>query len=337
MGRRLPAGAVPARVLVIRLHAFGDTAITLPAIAALRDRLPGSRLEVLTDVQSAGVFSGRTDVDAVWTTDTRRGSVALAAALWRLSRALAAPPLAAVVDLQRSRWSVALTRKLAPPAWVAFDRFAPQSALTRYLDALAWIGFGALEARCESRLRRAEVAVAGELLASAGRDPGRPLVCLNPAGGWPTKRWPVERYLSLGMQMRRQGWQLMLLGSRPAAAGLERLRGALAPEVLDFVGRTTPAQAAALLGSTSLIISDDSGLMHLAWAQGVPTVAMFGASRAVWSRPEGRHSHVFASEDLACGACMRPECRRGDLWCLDRVSVDEVLAAGAALCGRAGA
>ncbi len=99
----------------------------------------------------------------------------------------------------------------------------------------------------------------------------------------------------------------------------------LAPDAVDLAGETTPDLAMAVLARASLAVSDDSGLMHLAWVQGVPTLALFGSTRATWSRPLGPATDGFYSEDLACGACMRPVCAREDLHCLDRVTVDAVL------------
>ena len=73
--------------------------------------------------------------------------------------------------------------------------------------------------------------------------------------------------------------------------------------------------------------------MHLAWVQGVPTLAVFGSTRSAWSRPEGPRTDGFYSEDLSCGACMQPVCARGDLLCLARVSVDDVEARAISLMG----
>ena len=106
---------------------------------------------------------------------------------------------------------------------------------------------------------------------------------------------------------------------------MRALAEALEEHAVDLSGRTTPDEAMAVVARASLAVSDDSGLMHLAWVQGVPTVAIFGASRATWCRPWGEHTTGFYSEDLPCGACMQPECARKDLHCLMRVSVDAVL------------
>src|SRR5664279_3436380 len=144
LGVPLRPGRDPSRVVVIRLHAFGDTAITFPVLGALRRRLPNARLDVVTDVRSADLFAAHRDVSRVVSYDTRlpkypKGAAVLLAALSLRTRAVPA-----VLDLQRNRWSLFLTRLLLPGAWAGFDRHAPKTALTRYLDAADALGLGRL-------------------------------------------------------------------------------------------------------------------------------------------------------------------------------------------------
>src|SRR5439155_17698711 len=100
-------------------------------------------------------------------------------------------------------------------------------------------------------------------LEAAGRDPSRPLVCLNPAGGWPTKQWPLARFVELGRRLAREdGCRLLALGE----ARNERLASLvreLGPAVLDLTGATSPGAALAAISFASLVVSEDSGLMHL--------------------------------------------------------------------------
>jgi lipopolysaccharide heptosyltransferase II len=325
IGRPL-RGVEPRRVVLIRLQAFGDAAATLPVVAALRDRYPACRLDVVTGPATAPLFEARADVDDVLTLDARSARARRLADALRLGGRLRRPRADAVIDLQRSRLSRFLTLLARPRGWVAFDRFAPLPGLSRYLDAVDHVGLGRLEPVYAARPKPSCAAKARALLASAGRDPSRPLVCLNPAGGWPTKQWPLERYAELGARLAGElGAQIVILGEGAARARLEELSRRLAGCVLDFVGRTTPDVAMALVAEADLVVSDDSGLMHLGWAQGVPAIALFGASRAAWSRAVGPRSTGFYSEDLACGACMQPVCARGDLLCLDRVGVEDVM------------
>jgi ADP-heptose:LPS heptosyltransferase len=335
IGVPLSGASDPDRVILIRFHAIGDTAITFPVLGALRRRLPGSRLEVVTDVRSASLFEAHRDVEAVHALDMRRGKLPKAQGLLRLAIALWRGPRPVVLNLQRDRWSLILGRLLAPRAWAGFDRFAPRTALTRYLDAVEGLGLGRLDPVLEPRLRPGLVSQASERLRAAGLDPARPLVCLNPAGGWETKQWPIERYVELGRRLHDEAaCQLMALSAAPVPRRFRELKAGLGRRLVDLTGTTTLGLTLALLTQVWLMVTDDSGLMHLAWVQGVPTLALFGASRSTWSRPEGPGSTGFYSEDLSCGACMQPVCAQGDLRCLGRVPVDEVTAAALRLMRR---
>jgi heptosyltransferase-2 len=325
LGVPLRTGEEPDRIVVIRFHAFGDTAITFPALGALRRRLPGARLDVVTDVRSADLVAAHRDVTGVFAFDTRQSRGRKGAALLRVAFALRRRRVPALLDLQRNRWSTLLRRLLRPGAWAAFDRHAPQTALTRYLDAVERLGLGRLSPVLEPCAMKNLADEARSRLAAAGGDPSRPIVCLNPAGGWATKQWPIEHYAELGRRLSREGCQLMTLSTAPVPERFATLRMALGEKLIDLSGRTSAGAALALVALSSVVVSDDSGLMHVAWVQGVPTVALFGASRSVWSRPEGPKSNGFYSEDLSCGACLQPVCARGDLHCLTRVSVEDVL------------
>ena len=277
----------PHRVVVIRLHAFGDTAITFPVLAALRRRLPLAKIDVVTDIRSAALVRAHRDVGEVYPFDTRQPKLAKGAALLALALAVRRRDVPAVLDLQRNRWSLLLTRLLRPGAWVGFDRHAPRSALTRYLDAVEWLGLGRLVPVLAPHAKDAPLHEARERLRDAGWNPARPLVCLNPGGGWETKQWPLDRYSELGHRLVREGCQPTTLFASPVPARFAELSSALGGLLLDFAGKTEPEAALALVAHASLVVSDDSGLMHLAWVQGVPTLALFGSSRSVWSRPEG--------------------------------------------------
>ncbi len=331
LGVPLAPGFDPNRVVVIRLHAFGDTAITFPLLGALRRRLPDARLDFVTDVRSAALVAAHRDVDRVISFDARLPKVRKGAAVLRTALALRSRAVPVVLDLQRNRWSLFLTRILVPRAWAGFDRHAPRTALTRYLDAAEALGLGRLEPVLAPHARENLLLEARARLGRAGWDGGRPLVCLNPAGGWETKQWPLERWAELGRRLEGRGCQIMALAAAPVPSRFDGLRKALGARLFDFAGATTPGEALALVALASLVVSEDSGLMHLAWVQGVPTLVLFGSTRSAWSRPEGAHTDGFYSEDLSCGACMQPVCGREDLLCLMRVSVDEVEARAASL------
>ncbi|KXK52386.1 MAG: Heptosyltransferase III [Chlorobi bacterium OLB7] len=117
----------------------------------------------------------------------------------------------------------------------------------------------------------------------------------------------------------------MVMGTHHVRAGGGAIAAALGGDAINLIGRTNIAEALAIVRQLQLMVSDDGGLMHLAWTNGIPTVALFGATRSAWSRPCGAHARWFGSEDLPCGACMNPTCARGDRHCLERISVQKVM------------
>jgi len=309
-------------IVVIRLHAFGDTVITLPVIGGLRSRCPTATIVVVTGDLSAELFEATPWVDQVLTTSgSGSGYAAQVRGALAVARGLGRADL--VIDLQRSRASRMLRRLLRPTIWVAFDRFAPRHALERYMDAVDKVVTGST-ARFDPPMREPYDERGRQFLRSAGWN-GEPLACLNPAGCWTTKNWPLDRYVELGRALlRERGMRTVLLGT---SAVVERaaILASNIEGVFNLVGRTSPAEALAVTRHLSLMVSDDSGLMHMAWVCGVPTIAVFGATRPVWSAPLGPRSTLFDSRDMACGPCMSPVCSRGDFECLNRVGIERVL------------
>jgi ADP-heptose:LPS heptosyltransferase len=338
LGRRLVPGTVPHAVTVVRLHAFGDAVITLPVLEGLRRLLPKVEITFVTSELYRDLFGAVTTIDRVIPFPTNASRFRRAGVAALLASKLGSPDL--LLDLQRSRASLLLSSLMRPTAWVAFDRYAPRTALDRYLDAARWIGLDGIEARYSVPLQADLAARAYALLSGDGAsiDSGfeqRPLICLNPAGCWPTKNWPAECYVELGRRLVEElGARIVLLGTdnvRDGAAAIARALADRPGAVIDLVGRTTTAEALAIIQRMRLVVSDDSGLMHLAWVSGIPTIGLFGASRATWSRPLGEHAFTYASEDLPCGACMSPTCAREDRFCLRRVEVEEVFRRGEAM------
>ena len=105
----------------------------------------------------------------------------------------------------------------------------------------------------------------------------RPLLALAPGARWPTKRWPVERFAAVAEALAlAQGAGVVILGGAEDAALAAALCQRLSVPVLDSTGQLSLMHTAALLQRCRLLLSNDSGLMHLATALQVPVVAIFG-------------------------------------------------------------
>jgi len=150
---------------------------------------------------------------------------------------------------------------------------------------------------------------------------------LNPAGCFATKNWPLMNYVefaNLWLRETRRPARFLILGVAAMADRARILKEHMGTHLIDLVNRTTPGEAFAILQQADLVVSEDSGLMHMAWVAGAPTLALFGSSRSDWSSPLGERSLCLGSADLPCGECMAADCRFGEVHCLARYTPEMV-------------
>lgn len=238
-----------------------------------------------------------------------------------------------VIDLQNSILSRIVRSTLRPTAWSAFDRFSPRSAGERNRLTIEAVGLGNNHMDTRLRLRRSFPAAA--ILNKKGLTEADRLVVLNPAGAFATRNWEMHKYVLFAREWL-QRWprtKFLVLGTSFIAEKALFLERELGEHLINLVGQTTPSEVFSLLQRVTLVLSEDSGLMHMAWVSGTPVVALFGSTRSDWSRPLGPHSLVLDSSDLPCGNCMQAICRRGDVYCLSRRSPEEVFACAVSLLG----
>lgn len=323
--RRWKKTAAPRRILAIRLQALGDLVITLPYLQHLRSALPpGSELDLLTrrevdDIpRSLFLFDRIYSISGGWNTRKQ----ALHASL--LLPALWLNQYDVVIDLQNNAISRLIRHSLLPAAWSSFDRFSPIAAGERVRNTIEAIGLGPNPADLHFSLQRPEEA--DDLLIAAGWDPHNELVIVNPAGAFESRNWPLSYYEEFARLWLRTfpHTQFLMLGLGRIAEKAGLLKEKFGPKLIDLVNKTTAAQAFAVVQRARFVLSEDSGLMHMAWTSGIPTLALLGSTRSDWSRPLGDHTSFLDSSDLACGNCMQETCRFGDTRCLTRYSPEMV-------------
>lgn len=315
----------PGRILAIRLHAAGDTVITLPYLRGVRTLFPHCRLDFLTLEENAAIPRSVVLFERVYGLGGgRRHRRQLLAALLLLP-VLLPQRYEVVLDLQNNRISRLIRRALRPAAWCEFDRTSPRPAGERVARTLAAAGMAVEGEFVAPVLKDPEAGLA--LLRGAGWRPGTTLVVLNPAGLFPSRNWPLEHWAAFAAELRLRfsaqaggPLQFLFLGLPALAEKARVLAARIGPGAINVVGRTSAAEAFAILQRASLVVSEDSGLMHMAWTSGIPTLALLGSTRGDWARPLGAHSIGLDSGDLECGYCMEPLCRYGDTRCLTRYS-----------------
>jgi heptosyltransferase-3 len=166
-----------------------------------------------------------------------------------------------------------------------------------------------------------------------GLPDGRPVVMLQPGARYWFKAWPPDRFAELADRLAARLECRLLIGGDPAERGLaERIRERARSRPAVVAGRTSLLQHAALLKRCALFVGNDNGPMHMAAALGIPVVALFGPSNPAEWGPRGAPSEIIY-KGMDCRRCFHPTCIRGEESCMNRISVEEVLAAAERLLG----
>jgi heptosyltransferase II len=315
----------PRKILVIRLQALGDAVITLPYLNSLKEQYPLLSIDFFTRKEICSIPTHLSIFDNVIALGGGRN------AKLQFILALLKLPLIwirnydVIIDLQNNRVSRILRLLSFVQCWSAFDRFSPRSAGERVQLTIAAAGFDrvqlktSFDIRCPMPLQ----------LYKEGYQDGDPIVVLNPAGYCSSRNWPLSSYIAFATSWllevnRKTKFVLLLLPSLRHKA--DTLKNALGKSCIDLTGKTNQIEAFRIVQRATLMLSEDSGLMHMAWVQGVPTVALFSSSRKDWSAPQGTWSVCLNSSDLPCGPCGKEVCIFGDNHCLTRYTPQQVIA-----------
>lgn len=140
------------------------------------------------------------------------------------------------------------------------------------------------------------------------------------------KRWPAAYYAELASAHIQQGGQVWLFGSDKDAAVCDEIAAIAGISCHNLAGRTSLAQALDLMSLADLVVSNDSGLMHVAAALELPLVAIYGSSDPGFTPPLNKQ-HRILSLGLDCSPCFKRECPLGHLDCLRKITVEQVSAA----------
>lgn len=194
-------------------------------------------------------------------------------------------------------------------------------ALPRMVDRFAALAEAAAEpprlvADAEARERRA---------AELGLALDRTIVALCPGAEYgPAKRWPEACFADVARACRERGADVWLFGGAADARAAERIaRRSLAR---NLAGKTSLTDAVDLLSAAHAVVSNDSGLMHVAAALGVPVVAIYGSTTPAFTPPLDERAQIL-EEELACRPCFARKCPLDHLNCLRRIRPGRVLAA----------
>ncbi|HEY7984717.1 MAG TPA: lipopolysaccharide heptosyltransferase II [Ktedonobacterales bacterium] len=356
------------RILVIRMDLIGDVVLSLPAVRALRQAYPDAAIDFLAQPSSAAILAGQPDIAHVLTYDAgiwrnpaailRRANRQAARAIFRRLRqprydlcvSISGDWASILAWLSGARRRVGYAREayrgmLTDP--VPGGRYAIRRHEVEYVRELARAAGGreAENTLPELTVLPAAVATVATLLAEADLDePRGPLVALHAgARNGLAKRWPTALWAELAARLARDlGARVALVGAPGDGEIAGEIAHAAGAGVVDLTGRTSLPELAALLARCDLLVSGDSGPLHIACAVGTPVAGLYGPTDPAISGPLGQRA-VVLRQALWCAPCYDAsavaDCRFGNPVCMKTLPPAAVLAAARRLLaeGRGGA
>ena len=345
--------SAPARILVYRCGALGDTIVALPTMRALRDAYPHAELVLMTANDGAGiVWTDEVLHDFGWfarVVTYRARELATVAGLFGVLRRVRAirPDLVVYLGSDHNSglrtWRDRLFFRLAGAGrFVAasstkvrfFGRLRRERReypheVDRLLETLRRADIAVGPARFDLPVRATHDERVAALLAQHGLG-GRPLVAMCPGSKQAAKRWPLERYAALGARLIADGGVAVAIIGGPDEVRAAALvtRDWPAGRFAVLAGELSVLESAAALRRASLYVGNDTGAMHLAAAVGTPCVAIFAAREPGRSwHPYGETHVVLRRDEVPCANCYLTECTVEGLRCLTAIDVDAVWSA----------
>ena len=321
------------KILVVAPSWIGDTILAQPLLALLRLTNPDARIEVLAADWSAPLLARMTEVDAVSVNPFKHGEFNLGAR-FALGRRLASADYAAAYVLPNS-WKSALV-----PFFAGIPRRIGYHGEARYL---LLNDRHQLDAVRHPQLAQRYAALAGPLPASlppphlsSTREQQQavrraldlpldasPVIFCPGAEYGPAKRWPARHFAALAQLVATPRNPAWLIGSEKDVAVGAEIAGLSAGAALNLCGRSSLEQAIDLIASARAVVSNDSGLMHVAAALDRPLVALYGSSSPTYTPPLSSHAKIV-SRNLPCSPCFKRECPLGHFDCMNGIAPQQI-------------
>jgi heptosyltransferase-2 len=321
------------RILVVRFSSIGDVLLTTPLLRALARRHAEAAVAFATKREMAPLVADNPNVTDVFSLEPHEPVSSLAARLraWRpdygldLHGSLRSRALRMLVPC---RWSGYRKRRIARTLLIAtkLDAYrAVTPVAERYFEAVKRLDVRPDGERAEYYLGERARARVDAWLAERGLD-ARALAAIAPGAAHATKRWPLANWTVLAERLDAAGLQPLVLGG-PADRGLAQQ---LAPVAASAAGEFSLQETGALLARSRILISGDTGVMHMATGVGTPVVALFGPTVRQFGFFPYSASAVVLERPLACRPCSAmgsSRCPMGHHRCLTDIAPGDVAAA----------
>ena len=335
-------------ILIVKLSAIGDVIHTLPSLAALRRCYPEAHISWVVEEAASDLLADHPMLDRVlisrrkrWVRGLREGGnrAAVLREIREFLRTLRDRPYDLVIDFHGLFKSAVVVFLSGGRRRLGYDSLQEGSglflnekipedmtrhAVDRYLDFPRHLGCDASNPVFPIAVTGAHVKRVQDLLAAQSVDTTAGFVAISPVAYWETKLWDEARFAAVCDRIVRELDLPVVFTGEMSEGPIERIRSLMRAPSASVAGATTLRELAALYRQASVLLTTDSGPMHLAAAVGTPVVALFGPTSPERTGPYGA-GHAVIRKGLTCSPCFRKSCETME--CMKAIGVDEVFRA----------
>jgi 3-deoxy-D-manno-octulosonic-acid transferase/heptosyltransferase-1 len=339
-------------ILIVKLSAIGDVIHTLPALNAVRKHYPHASITWLVEEDAAPLVQGHEALDRVIVSKRKRWLKALRSLsflntikeVYGFIKALRDTRYDMVLDFQallksgiliaiaRGRRKIGFGKGLEhmEHSYIFLNERIPAvdmeiHALSRGMMLLDAVGIPTNEVEYKLPMSDHDRKKIDELMKQHGINGEKSLIAINPVAKWETKLWPNKKFAELAdMLVDQYNLKIVFTGGFKDYSIIQTITSSMKGRAINFAGKTTLTELAALYEKAALVISTDTGPMHLAAAVGTPVVALFGPTAPWRTGPYGT-GHQIITAELECSPCFKRRCETTD--CMYQISVKQVMAA----------
>ena len=315
-------------ILIIKPGAIGDLLQLTPVIRALSGRYPGVRISLLVGSQvTATLFRHNPCVSETMIFDRRREHRSFSELL-KLWNRLRMGKYDLVLNFQRSSLKAWFLATAAFPCRVLVYRKARKRivhVVDNYLETIAPLDIRGQDRSLELFTGREDEQYAEDIFSGNGLS-GKIVIALNPGASHPVNRWDARQFAALGDELtKRLDARVLIIGGSDDITLASHIAASMATKPLVLAGKVTLLQVGAVLRKCDLLVSGDTGPLHLATAVGTRVVALFGAADPARTGPVGTGHRIIQARGVECAPCRSRACKASQhLACMKNILVKDV-------------
>lgn len=333
----------PKNILIIKPSSLGDVIHALPVLKILKNKFPDAKISWVINKELSELIEGNPYIDDILLFQRKKWSK------WMNFPSNVIELIKFIIKIRKKKFDIAIDLQgllrsglisflSGSPRRIGFNNareFSPLfytdkislpdkkiHSVERYIYAAKSLGANDTERDFTINIPNEDIDYVEDFLEEKGMNDSKKIVIVNPWARWKTKCWPIDNYLSLIERLKGEGFLPILIGSNEFEETIEGLIKESSDPPITFVDERLK-RLTALIKRSSLIVTNDSGPMHIAAAVNTPVVALFGPTNPLLTGPYG-DGHIVIKKNMECAPCLERECSK-EQECMKMISVEEVM------------